>query len=174
MPNAQALADLRFAFAVQGLYWNGNPIWNVSPNVAVIGRTVRLILALDAPRGRKLMVSYVAPSSGASLQDTNGNKVASFTTTVTRPAVESVPPVLTAAYVAGTALTLIFDQELDASSAPAGLRFQVDCGTCGSRVSGMGMATVSGKKVTVTLASALPQGESSFEVHYTKGGDSSR
>ena len=85
-PNAQELSDLRFAFAIQGLYWRGNPILNVSPNVAVSGPTVTLTLNLEAPPGRKVKVSYVASSSGAGLQDTDGNRVASFTTTVTRPA----------------------------------------------------------------------------------------
>ena len=171
-PNAQELSDLRFVFAIQGLYWNGVPVRNVSPDVAVSGRTVRLILNLVAAPGRKLTVTYIASGSGAHLQDSSGNKVASFTTTVTRPIAGSVPPVLTAAYVAGTALTLIFDQELDAGSAPAGRRFYVTCrsATCGS-ISGTGTATLSGKKVTVTLASAVPAGESHYYAYYKKGDD---
>ena len=171
-PNAQELSDLRFVFAIQGLYWHGVPVRNVSPDVAVSGRTVRLILNLAAAPGRKLTVTYIASGSGAHLQDSSGNKVASFTTTVTRPIAGSVPPVLTAAYVAGTALTLIFDQELDAGSAPAGRRFYVICrsATCGS-ISGTGTATLSGKKVTVTLASAVPAGESHYYAYYKKGDD---
>ena len=172
-PDAQMLSDLRYAFSVQGLYYLGNPVPNVSPYVVVNGRTVTLTLGLEASPGRKLTVSYVAGFGGANLQDTDGNKVASFTRTVTRPAAGAVPPVLTAAYVARTALTLIFDQELDADSAPAGHRFDVSCRsrTCGS-IAGTGTATVSGKKVTVTLASAVPQGEY-YYVDYRRGDDAS-
>ena len=176
-PGAKVLSDLVFAFAVQGFYHEGILIPNVSPNgVAVSGRTVTLTFGLAAHPGRKLTVSYVGASSRASLQDAEGNKVASFTRTVTRTASGAIAPVLTDAVVAGTALTLVFDRDLDAGSAPWGGRFVVGCGTCVStisrtRIPGTGTATVSGKRVSVTLASAVPQGESYYKVSYGKGGD---
>jgi len=175
VPDAQALSHLRLAFAVQGFYFQGTLVRNMAPEaVAVSGPTVTLAFSMEAPPGRKVTVSYVASSSRASLQDTDGNKVASFTKTVTRPAAGAVAPVLTAAYVAGTALTLIFDQKLDDGSAPAGHRFDVSCrsGTCGS-IAGTGTATVSGKKVTVTLASAVPQGEYYYYLDYSRSDDAS-
>ncbi len=176
-PGANALSDLAFAFAVQGFYHEGILIPNVSPNgVAVSGRTVTLTFGLAAHPGRKLTVSYVGTSSRASLRDAQGNRVASFTRTVTPTASGAIAPVLTDAVVAGTALTLIFDRNLDAGSAPWGGRFVVGCGTCVStisrtRIPGTGTATVSGKRVSVTLASAVPQGESYYKVSYGKGGD---
>ena len=176
-PGANALSDLVFAFAVQGFYHEGILIPNVSPNgVAVGGRTVTLTFGLAAHPGRKLTVSYVGTSSRASLRDAQGNRVASFTRTVTPTASGAIAPVLTDAVVAGTALTLIFDRNLDAGSAPWGGRFVVGCGTCVStisrtRIPGTGTATVSGKRVSVTLASAVPQGESYYKVSYGKGGD---
>ena len=97
--------------------------------------------------------------------------MASFTHTVQRPATVPTPPALTAAHVVGTTLTLLFDQALDAGSAPAGHRFRVTCATC-DWIRGTGTATVSGKKVTVTLASAAPQDESAY-VFYAKGDDAS-
>ena len=176
VPDAQARRDLRFAFSVQGFYYQGVPIWNQSPNrVAVGGPTVTLTFGTEALPGRTFTVSYdeAAAGLGTSLQDTAGNKVAGFTYTAQRPATGSTPPVLTAAHVAGTALTLIFDRALDAGSAPAGRRFRVLCEneTCGW-IWGTGRATVSGKKVTVTLTSAVPQDERVY-VFYAKGDDAS-
>ena len=175
--DAQAQRDLVFTFSVQGAYYQGAPVWSQSPNrVAVSGPTVTLTLGTGVLRGRPFTVGYDAKRAEhyrASLQDTDGNKVADFTRTAMRPATGPIPPVLTAAHVAGTTLTLLFDQALDADSAPAGRRFRVLCVdlTCGW-IWGTGTATVSGKKVTVTLASALP-GNKTANVYYAKGDDAS-
>ena len=69
---------------------------------------------------------------------------------------DNVAPKFALAEVNGTALTVTFSRDLDTGSAPAGSAFTVSGG--GGR-SGTGTATVSGKKATVTLDSAVAAGE---------------
>ena len=174
--------DLRLAFSADGHYGLGNPLSDVTPeSVTVSDRTVTLDFGdLEARPGRAVTVRYDEPFATAnlatSLQDDSGNKVASFTTTATRAATASIPPVLTTAEVDGTTLTLTFDLALDPGSRPAGNRFWLMRGV-GARTSidGAGTAAVSGTKVTVTLElavapSAVAEGQR-MEVWYEKGDD---
>ncbi len=179
-PGGQELRELRWAFSADGLYNDGVRLRNVVPSqVAVSGPTVTLTFgSLEALPGRDVSVRYrasIAEELGVSLQDGSGNKAAAFTRTLTRTVTGPIPPVLSAAQVAGTALTMTFDAALDASSTPAGSRFRV---THRARdwhgetvfVSGTGTASVSGSAVTVTLAEAVPQ-DSFVQVAYSKGDD---
>ncbi len=74
------------------------------------------------------------------------------------------------ATVKGTELTLVFDGTLDGDSAPAGSAFEVwtdDLDDDTRTISGTGTATVSGAKVTVSLAKAVRANETA-RVYYTK------
>ena len=74
------------------------------------------------------------------------------------------------ATVKGTELTLVFDGTLDGDSAPAGSAFEVwtdDLDDDDRTISGTGAVTVSGAKVTVTLAKAVRANETA-RVYYTK------
>ncbi len=74
------------------------------------------------------------------------------------------------ATVKGKELTLVFDGALDGDSAPAGSAFEVwtdDLDDDTRTISGTGTATVSGAKVTVTLAKAVRANETA-RVYYTK------
>ena len=170
---------LSWAFTVQGAYKDGVRLSNLVPKVAVSGNTVTLTLGRDVAflPGKDVSVDYAAGFAGrrgAVLQDANGDVVGSFSRGMVANATPGTErPVLTAAQVAGTALTLTFDKALDASSAPAGRRFQVVVHPVNwdgpSRViHGTGTATVSGQTVTVTLASAVEQGETALAT-YRKG-----
>ena len=170
---------LSWAFTVQGAYKDGVRLSNLVPKVAVSGNTVTLTLGRDVAflPGKDVSVDYAAGFAGrggAVLQDANGDVVGSFSRGMVANATPGTErPVLTAAQVAGTALTLNFDKALDASSAPAGRRFQVVVHPVNwdgpSRViHGTGTATVSGQTVTVTLASAVEQGETALAT-YRKG-----
>ena len=74
------------------------------------------------------------------------------------------------ATVEGTELTLVFDGALDGDSAPAGSAFEVwadDLDDDKRTIFGTGTATVSGARVTVTLAKAVRANETA-RVYYTK------
>ena len=155
--------DLRMRFALQGFFTaQGSPVRSLGPDtVAISGQRVTLTLLLAAPRGRKITVSYDGREFTApGLQDAVGNPVASFSAVATRTGSQPALPV--AAQVEGAALVLTFDKALDESSRPAGSRFHVrytsEDGDSESTVSGTGTAAVSGKRVKVALASAVPAG----------------
>ena len=160
--DAAALGDLRTRFALQGFIHQGSPVRNMGPDtVAISGKKVTLTVLLAAPRGRKITVSYDDQELTApGLQDADRNPVASFSAVATRAGSQPAFPV--AAQVEGAALVLTFDKALDESSRPAGSRFQVrytsEDGGSESTVSGTGTAAVSGKRVKVALASAVPAG----------------
>ena len=180
------LEDLRYAFTIQGLYSQGVEIPNVGPHrVQVSGSTVTLTLAdaVEALPGRQVKVSYLATNADgehvehATLQDSDGNKVADFTTTVTLALSGDLPPVLDRASVAGTRLQLSFDGGLN--GAPAGSRFRVHYDESfqptlgGTVVYGTGTASIivpGGPAVEVTLAEAVPQ-DRFASVSYIAGDD---
>ena len=171
-PKASVQYGMRHGFVVQGGYWLGVPIRNQSPNgVAIDGTTVTLTLGAPIPVGGEATVSYdpqIAASYGGTLRDTTGTDLDSFTVVATRPG--SAPPTLTRAVVEGAVLALVFDQELDATSAPAGSRFELSVSDSSTLIQGTGTAAVSGTRVRVALASA-PAAGSSATLFYEKGSD---
>ena len=171
--DAAALRDLRWRFALQGfITTQGSPVRSMGPDtVAISERSVTLTVLLAAPRGREITVSYADRESTApGLQDAVGNPVASFSAVATRAGSQPAFPV--AAQVEGAALVLTFDKALDESSRPPGSRFHVrytsEDWDSESTVSGTGTAAVSGKRVKVALASAVPAG-SRARVFYRGG-----
>ena len=170
---------LSWAFSVSGAYLYGVRLGGRAPGVAVSGSTVTLTLGSDMKflPDTKVSVSYDADFAalmGAILRDDDGNAVSSFSRTMVTTG-GTVRPLLTAAHVAGKELTLTFDKALDKDSAPAGSRFQVvaypvDWDGPGRFIQGTGTAVVSASTVTLTLASAVEQGETA-EVAYSKGDD---
>ncbi|MCY4511664.1 MAG: SwmB domain-containing protein [Acidobacteria bacterium] len=176
-----ALERLSYAFSVSGAYKDGVRLGSRVPGVSMSGSTVTLSLGdlSFLPGSSGISVSYDADFAavlGAVLQDANGDAVGSFSRSqVTNTTAGTAQPLLAAAQVAGTELTLTFDRTLDANSAPAGSRFRVvvhpDNWHAASRfISGTGTASVSGATVTVTLASAVEQGVIA-RVAYSKGDD---
>ena len=152
VPDAAALAKLVYAFRVTGVYWEGAPLRNVSPQtVAVSGKTVTLTLGTPEfggrpeqgkwdletelsesalSPGRDVRVEYlrsVASGFGVALLDNaDSTEVPGFTDyAVTTTFATTEPPLATGVQVDGTALTLSFDQDLDTASLPAGSRFRV-------------------------------------------------
>ena len=180
-PDAAVLERLRFAFALHGFYYQGGLIRAMGPDaVAVDGRTVTLTVGHAAPLGREVKVSY--DGSEPILRGLDGNTVESFSAVAKRAG--SGPALLEAAQVEGTALALTFDKALDGTSSPAGSRFLVMHGyrnvldSPSSVVRGTGTASVSGKRVTVTLpAGIVPDGASAQDVwanlSYERGADAS-
>ena len=76
------------------------------------------------------------------------------------------PPALERAAADGTALTLTFDQDLNTSQVPSHGAFRVTVNDARRNVASGGVA-VSGQTVTLTLASAVAEGDT-VKVRYTK------
>ena len=166
------LSELKFAIAIVGAYDQGVRIPGMAPGRIVIeGRELRLHVGNPwggtsaAPPGKEIAVEYRAADAatlGAALRGADDKPVRSFTRRMTRSASGASAPVLQAAAVAGSKLTLTFDAELDATSAPAGRRFYawaVRSYESRRLIYGTGTARVSGKRVTVTMAAPFEQDE---------------
>ena len=149
----------------------------VPSRATVNGPTVTLTLGTAAVAGGEVSVSYsaaVAAETGAILQDAAGNAVESFERVVTNTTPGTGRPLVTAAEVAGNALTVTFTRDLDAASRPAGSRFRVwwfpFSYDLPSTIRGTGTASVSGKQVTITLASVVSEHGNAYVI-YEKGTD---
>ena len=136
-----------------------------SGGVAIAGATVRLTLSSAVLDTDEVKVRYTRPSSNG-LRDAAGNEVESFADKDV--AGDETPPVFSSAAVAedGTTLTVTFDENLDTVSAPAPGDFHVTVGSARRNVASGGVS-ISGKVVTLTLASAVIVGET-VTVRYTK------
>ena len=173
-------ADLAKAFSATGMHWSVDedgdntpdgsiPLRRVAPESAsVSGAVVTLTFGSNIVPSKQVTVDYysgIAQTAGAGLLDADSIRVPSVSgqaVTATVPA--TAPPRLVSGQVAGTELTLTFDGDLDSSSAPPGSRFRVEVDPVDffepvRPIRGTGTATVDGKTATVTLASAVAEGE---------------
>ena len=180
MPAAKLQELRKWGLTVVGAYVEGVRIPGLAPErIAIDGPTLTLHLrsqfaAHEILPGRPVSVGYradLAANGGFPLRGANGEAVAAFTRTMTRAGAPE--PLLTEAAVAGTKLTLTFDEALDEDSAPLGRRFQVTADhpyRSNRLIYGTGVARVSGKTVAVTLGSAVAQYENAW-LSYQKGDD---
>ena len=133
------------------------------------------VAAGDASAGLGFDADSLSAGSGVTIRATgteDGDAVLSHAAVGSDPAhkVDGVAPALQSAVAVGSALTLTWDEALDAGSAPSGSAFTVTATPpSGSPrdIAGTGTATVSGAAVSVTLASAVVHGET-VTVSYTK------
>ena len=175
--DAAAQAELHWAFGVRQRHRGTS---YVPARAAVSGRTVTLTLTRSTTvvPGAQVTVSYsaaVAAELGASLRDAAGNLVVSFEREVTNTTPGALLPLMRAAEVAGSTLTLTFSRDLDPASTPSGSRFWVlwippDWSDPRQAIAGTGTAKIAGKQVTVTLASAVSESGSTWVV-YERGTD---
>ena len=157
----------------------GNALFDVTVNgaprnlardggIAIAGKTVRLTLRSAVAPGDTVMVRYTRP--GGCQHCSWGLRGASHIAVDTFPdqAVtnRTGPPAFSSAAVNGTALTLTFDKDLDLGSRPAPDAFHVTVNNARRSVASGGVA-ISGKTVTLTLASAVSPGDT-VKVRYTK------
>ena len=124
--------------------------------VVVSGKTITLTLAAAAAHGDIVRLSYTVPVSN-SVQDGDGNEAVALTgQAVTNNTPDTTAPTLSTATVDGTSLTLTYDENLDTASTPAAGGFAVT--VAGSLVT-VSTVEVSGKTVTLTLATRVPYGD---------------
>ncbi len=160
---ASSLANSAFTVKVGGssVGLGGSP--------TISGATVTLTLSAAVAPDDTVTVSYDKPTSGSNnrLADASGNEVASFsdqavdnnTADTTAPALDGNPA------MDGVTLVLTFDEALAAAANLASSAFTAKVG--GSSVGLGGSPTISGKTVTLTLASAVAPGDS-VTVSYDK------
>ena len=133
----------------------------VAPSAAAVsGRTVTLTLAAAAGHGQTVTLSYTVPTgTGAKpVRDGAENEAAAFSNrAVTNNTPDAAAPALETATVNGSALVLTYNEALDESSEPAAGAYTVKlAGGAGVAPSA---AAVSGRTVTLTLATAAGHGQ---------------
>lgn len=129
--------------------------------VAINSATVTLTLSASLKEGASISLAYTPPSSGK-LADPSGNAVVAFTATIDNQT-DTAPAPISAA-VAGTQLTITFDQALDSASVPSATAVAVSVAGNARSVSSI---QISGSTATLTLASTVRRGEA-VTVSYTK------
>ena len=134
-----------------------------SGGVAIEGATVRLTLTSAVRDTDTVKVRYAKPSRNG-LRDAAGNEVESFADRDV--AGDETPPVFSSAAVDGATLTLTFNETLDTGSVPAPGDFHVTVGDARRNVAAGGVS-ISGRDVTLTLASAVTHGDT-VKARYTR------
>ena len=129
--------------------------------VSVSGTQVTLTLATAVAEGAAVSVEYTDTGS-PKLQGANGTAVAAFTSSVTNNTDTAPAPSSTS--VNGAALSITFDQSLDAASTPAAADFTVSVGGTATTVSAI---SLSGAIASLTLASAVSAADT-VTVSYTQ------
>ena len=130
-----------------------------SDPVAVSGKTVTLTLASAAAHGEAVTLAYTVPAAqplrnlaGLGAPGFAGREVANATP-------DATAPVLLTSSVDGAALVLTYDEALDEASVPAPGAFAVTVAGTARSLAASDPVAVSGKTVTLTLASAAAHGE---------------
>ncbi len=131
---------------------------NTNP-VAISGKVVTLMLASAVTHGQTVTVSYVVPSSNP-IQDGSGNDATALNDrAVTNNTRDTTAPVLDTATVDGVTLKLTYDEGLDMNSTPAATDFTVKAGGSSVSLANTNPVAISGKVVTLMLASAVTHGQ---------------
>ena len=154
---------------------DGSVVGVRSGGVAVSGRTVTLTLAStgEVTHGQTVTITYNVALAGNPLQDLAGNDAAGLTNravTNNTPAPDTSLPSLVSAAVNGATLVLTYDDALDEGSVPAAGSFAA---RLGSDTRPPSTVAVSGRTVTLTLATAATHGQA-VEITYSPSGTGNR
>ena len=144
-----------------------------APAISAKKVTLTLASAVATDDGA-IKVSYTKPGSGGKLADAAGNEVADFSDEpVANSTPDTTPPRLSTASVDGSTLTLTFDETLAAASL-SNTAFAVKKTPSGGSETAVSLGAaapaISGKEVTLTLASAVAADDGAIKVSYTKPG----
>ena len=145
----------------------------------ISGKTVTLTLATALVyTDGSVKVSYNKPTAGSAnkLADAGGNETASFTdqtvTNNTAAPADTTAPAFESAAADGAALVITFDEDLAAAASLANSAFTVEKTPSGGVEDTVTLSTtapvISGKTVTLTLATALVYTDGSVKVSYNK------
>ena len=139
-----------------------------SDPVSVSGRTVTLTLASALTDGETVTLSYAVPSSNP-LRDMAGNDAGALSEQAVRNRTaepNTSAPTLQAAAANSDYVMLTYNEVLDEASTPAADAFTVTVAGAARDLAPSDPVSVSGRTVTLTLASALTDGET-VTVSYT-------
>ncbi|WP_419857168.1 SwmB domain-containing protein [Candidatus Palauibacter irciniicola] len=140
----------------------------ISGTITAATPTVYVTLASPVAEGETVTVGYAKPSTNP-LRFADGTDVPVFSGQTARNVTS--PPSFSSATVDGTVLSVTFDNNLDAGSAPASSAFTVTVLAADATtrtIAGTSAAvTIRGASVSVTLASAVAEGETAT-VSYAK------
>ena len=125
-------------------------------SIQIAGSALVLTLAQAVLEGAAVTLAYTPPSEEP-LQDATGNLAAAFSADVDNQT--DTPPMLAQAVVDEAALTLTFDEQLDAAAVPDAVHFAVT----GSNIESV---AVEGQTVTLALKQAVADG-ASISVQYS-------
>ncbi len=129
--------------------------------VTVKGRRVTLTLASPAAHGQAVTLSYTLPS-GNPLRDVAGNDAEALSqheVTNHTPEGDTSAPALQSAAANNDYVMLTYDEPLDEASTPAADAFTVTVAGTARDLASSNPVSVSGRTVTLTLASPLSHGE---------------
>ena len=139
----------------------GNPVALADSNqVAISGSTVTLTLAAAVAEGDAVTGSYGKPASNP-LKDASGYEVAGFSFTA-QNLTDTTPPAVSTATtptVNGATLVITFGDNLDSTSSPAATDFTVNVDGSAANLAGTNPVAVSSTTVTLTLESAVTDGQ---------------
>ena len=142
-------------------------------SASVSDNVVTLELASALQEGQTVTLDY-AHDDDAPLQRASGGGDSAPSFTGQAVAVDVFGPVFAAAAVSRSTLTVTFNEELDAGSAPAGSAFTVTArlgGAAARSIAGTGTASVEGAVVTVALAEAVLGGDTVTVAYAPPGED---
>ena len=144
----------------------------------ISGKTVTLTLGTAlVSTDTAVKVSYTKPTTGTNnkLVDAAANATATFTdqsVTNNTPATDTTAPAFASAAANGTSLVITFNEDLAAAASLANSAFTVKKTPSGGSEATVTLSAtapvISGKTVTLTLATALVSTDGSVKVSYTK------
>ena len=126
--------------------------------VDVSGKTVTLTLAAAVTDRQTVTLTYRVPTGTDPMPIRDGAQINAAALTdqeVTNNTDDTTPPMLQSATVDGASLVLTYDEDLDSTSEPEPGAFTVSVAGATRALATTDPVTVSGKTVTVTLASAV-------------------
>ena len=138
----------------------------------ISGSTAVLTLASAVAPGQAVTIGYTKPGSGPVLQDLRGNDLATFASVSVGNSADTTPPTVISAKVNETTLVIAFNEELAAARSLDNADFTVKKtptpGGNAQTVNLTGSPSISGRTVTLTLASPVVATDTMVEVSYTQ------
>ena len=152
---------LAVKYTIAGGTSYGLPAGTQQTATVAAGRTVATVVHRTAPDGRatandETIAFSLDPSVSAAGAAYERGSPSAVDVTVRQ---DTAAPALSTAAVSGAILTLTYDEALDSGSVPAPGAFTVEVGGTPVALADSGAVAVSGRAVTLTLASAVAAGQ---------------
>ena len=153
---------LRFRYTVEDSDRDADGVW-VQTGVGTRDRVVFLVgraTLTDGDGNAALVTKSGLPTSGDAGHKVDGGRAG-----------DTTPPVLSLATVAGSTLTLRFDEPLKTSAAPRAGTFTLDGDDDNAAVSAVAFKSGDAAALELTLSTAVQPGDAGITVSYARGSD---